>query len=307
VLTLGLTRHRVWHRTEIRVMGSIAELLIDGPAPLVADGVQILRRLGTSWSRFDGRSELARLQAADGRWMPISADLAVALRWSRRLVAETNGWFDPTLLDELVRWGYDRTFREIDTTGRSAPPSAARSRRVDLDVVELSADGTRARLEPGVRLDLGGIGKGLAADLVAADLVARGATAAYVSVGGDIAAAGEPPEDGWLVPVLDPRQGRPFAHHRLHVGGLALSTTALRRWHIGGVNAHHLLDPETGAPSTSPVVAVAVAAASAARAEALAKAALVAGADDGLELLATARVHAWVLVDDDVVQVEPAE
>lgn len=49
--------------------------------------------------------------------------------------------------------------------------------------------------------------RGSAAELVATELVAAGAAAAYVSVGGDVAAAGEPPEDGWLVPLLDPRMG----------------------------------------------------------------------------------------------------
>lgn len=85
-----------------------------------------------------------------------------------------------------------------------------------------------------------------------------------------------------------------------------MSTTALRRWTIGGVDAHHLFDPSTGVRSTSPVVAVAVATISTARAEGLAKAALVAGVDAGLDLLASSHVTAWLLVDDEVVLVEPA-
>ena len=306
MLTLGLTRERVWHRTQVRAMGSVADLVVDGPPALVAQGVRRLEELEACWSRFDASSELARLHAAAGRWTPISPDLAIALRWCRRLVTETHGWFDPTLRSELERWGYDQTFRDIDAAERPAPPSTPRARRARLDDVELSDDGGRALLAAGLRLDLGGVGKGLAADLVAAELVRDGAAAAYVSVGGDIAAAGEPPDDGWDVPLLDPRDGRPFAHHRLCDGGLVMSTSALRRWRIGGVDAHHLLDPSTGAPSSSPVVAVAVAAASAARAEGLAKAALLAGPDAGLELLGDAGITAWMLVDDEVVEVVAA-
>ena len=303
MLTLGLTRERVWHRTEIRVMGTSAELVVDGAPSLVAEGVRRLHELESRWSRFIPDSELAALHTNAGRWTPVSPDLALALRWSRRLVAETGGWFDPTLRTELERWGYDRTFRELRAADLPVPPSVSRRRLARLDAVELSEDGSRARLTPGVRLDLGGLGKGLAADVVAAELVTAGATAAYVSVGGDLVSAGEAPDDGWDVPLLDPRDGQPFARHTLATGGMAMSTTALRRWTIGGVEAHHLLDPETGAPSASPVVAVAVAGASAARAEALAKAALVAGPDAGLDLLSSAGVDAWMLVDDDVVQI----
>lgn len=304
MLTLGLTRQRVWHRTDVRVMGSVAELVVDGPPALVAQGVRRLQELERCWSRFDPAAELASLHDAAGRWTPISADLAVALRWARRLVAETGGWFDPTLRSELEQWGYDRTFREIDTAGRTAPAPVLRRRLERLDAVELSEDGTCARLARGVHLDLGGVGKGLAADLVAAELVRDGAAAAYVSVGGDIAAAGEAPDEGWNVPLLDPRDGRPFAHHTLTDGGLVMSTTALRRWAIGGRDAHHLFDPTSAAPSASPVLAVAVAAASAARAEGLAKAALLAGPEAGLDLLVAAGVAAWMLAGDEVVLVE---
>ena len=125
-----------------------------------------------------------------------------------------------------------------------------------------------------------------------------------MGLGGDIHAAGEPPEGGWPVPLLHPITGARFATHTLHDGGLVMSTTALRRWRCAdGVDAHHLIDPRTGAPSTSDVIAVAVASRSAARGEALAKAALIAGRADSTALLQRAGVTAWIVTADEITHV----
>ena len=304
MLTLSLARERTWHRTSFRVMGSLAELVLDAPASMVPIAVRRLRGLEQSWSRFDPSSELERLHAHAGEWMPISADLAVALRWAQRMFAETDGLFDPTVRGPLEAWGYDRTFREIDAADRVPPelaPTAASA--ADEVGVELDRDGRRARIAPGARIDLGGIGKGLAADRVAHELVRDGAVAAYVCLGGDIHAAGEPPAGGWPVPLLHPSTGAPFATHVLHEGALVMSTTALRRWRCGDVDVHHLIDPRTGAPATTDVVAVAVACRSAARGEALAKAALIAGHGEGVALLRRADVVGWIVGERAVTTV----
>lgn len=306
VLNLALVRERVWLRTELRSMGSTAEILIDGDPPLMAQATRRLHELEACWSRFDVTSELERLHAARGGWRHISSDLALALRWCQRMSAETDGLFDPTVRAALQRWGYDCTFREIDASDRTSPPQhdrgscTAPARTLGF---ELSCDGGRARIEPGSSIDLGGLGKGLAADLISADLLSAGANAVYVCLGGDIHAAGEPPEGGWQVPMLDPRTGVPFAHHTLHDGALVMSTTVLRRWNCGGIEAHHLIDPRTGAPSRTGVVAVAVAGRSAARSEALAKSALIAGEELGARLLTAAGVTAWILTDEAVIVV----
>lgn len=309
MLTLTVQRERTWHHTSFDVMGSVGELVIDGPATMVPKAVARLRALEGAWSRFDPTSELEQLHARAGRWTRVSADLANALRWAARMTRETNGLFDPTIRTALEAWGYDRTFRSIDATARSTPRSTPRSMstvHADGPGFDLDDERRRARIRPGVRIDLGGIGKGLAADLVAGGLVRAGATAAYVCLGGDIHAAGEAPEGGWPVPLVHPLTGSAFAHHVLDEGGLVMSTSALRRWQCGEVDAHHLIDPRTAAPADSDVVAVAVASRSAARGEALAKAALIAGIDAGATLLTRADVTAWIVTAGDVLTIGPS-
>ncbi len=288
---------RTWWRSVGRVMGCPVEVMIDGDRRLVPQAFHRLRALETVWSRFRRDSELNRLMAASGRWVPVSDDLLLALRWCARMRRETGGLFDAAVRPALERWGYDRTFAEIDAARRRPP----RPRRVsDGPTFEIDAERQTARVADGVALDLGGIGKGLAADLVAQESVVAGARGAYVCLGGDIHFAGEPPPDGWPVPVLDPRTGAPVADHPLRGGGLVMSTVALRTWTCGGVAAHHIIDPRTGSPARTDVIAVAVAALSSARAEALAKAAIIAGEVDGLALLRRAGVAAWVITDRGV-------
>jgi thiamine biosynthesis lipoprotein len=149
-----------------------------------------------------------------------------------------------------------------------------------------------------VHLDLGGIGKGYAADRVVAALLEAGATGVCVDLGGDVRVAGAGPYAGaWTVEFLAPELGDRFGAVRLAGGAVATSTTGRRRWKRGGTIVHHLLDPATGRASRSGVATVTVVAADAWWAEVLAKAALVAGAAAGLALLEGAGVDGALVTD----------
>ena len=125
------------------------------------------------------------------------------------------------------------------------------------------------------------------------------------SLGGDIHAAGEPvDEGGWSVPLLHPSTGEPVDHHALYSGALVMSTVVLRRWRRGDVEHHHIIDPRSGTPADTDLIAVAVAAQSAARGEALAKAAIIAGSAEGAALLRSADVKAWMISADRVHRVQ---
>jgi FAD:protein FMN transferase len=298
-----MTEERTWHRSTARLMGSPSEILIDGPAELIALGFARLRQLEQTWSRFLPDSELNRLQEWRGQWLECSDDLVAALQWCLRMHAETRGLFDPSIRTNLERLGYDRTFAEV-VQQSSQPTDEFVADRVP-GLVGLEISNNWVRLAHGLSIDLGGIGKGLAADIVADELIVAGANSAYVSLGGDIHAAGEPvDQNGWQVPLLHPITGDTVDHHALYSGALVMSTVAIRRWARGGVEHHHIIDPRTGRPADTDLVAVAVAAQSAARGEALAKAAIVAGADEGAVLLRSADVKAWMISADrvDVVQ-----
>ena len=300
-MSVGLVHSRTWFRTTAPAMGSTAELLIDGPPSLMPHAIARLDELEQVWSRFRPDSELNRLHEQSSRWVHVSHELFTAFRWCQRLHAETDGRFDPTVRGALEQWGYDRTFRDIDTR-RTAPTTCPAP---GLAGLELRRQDEAVRLAPGMRIDLGGIGKGLAADLLSAELLSHGAVGAYVCLGGDIAVAGIPPDEGWDVPLVHPATDQELATHVVHRGALVMSTVCQRRWRLAdGTEAHHLIDPASGAPCTSDLLAVAVAAASAARAEGLAKAALIAGTERGAALLRAAAVDAWLVSDEGVITVE---
>lgn len=213
--------------------------------------------------------------------------------------AETRGLFDPSIRTSLERHGYDRTFAEIvEFTGPSATVEVGPT--PGLDGLEIS--GNWVRLADNLSIDLGGIGKGLAADIVA------GANSAYVSLGGDIHAAGEPVDgNGWLVPLLHPTTGEPIDHHPLYSGALVMSTVTIRRWTRGDTEHLHIIDPRSGRPADTDLLVVAVADQTAARGEALAKAAIIAGSSEGASLLRGANVKAWMISLDRVHVVQEPE
>lgn len=300
-MSVTLVDTRTWHRTAANVMGSTAELMFDGPATLAPLAFNRLRELEHSWSRFRPDSELNRLHQRPEQWVRVSHELFTALRWSARLHEETEGRFDPSVRTALEQWGYDRTFREID---ESPPPPTTSGSTPGLRGMQLRREDEAVWLPAGLRLDLGGLGKGLAADMLAGELLGLGAAGAYVCMGGDIAVAGDVPAGGWQVPLHHPDTDEPFDHFPLSMGGLVMSTPRMRRWQRGdGSAAHHLIDPTTGAPADTDVVAVAVAALSAARAEALAKAVVVAGSSKGMELLDSFGVDGWIVTEAEVLKV----
>ena len=281
-------------------------VLVDGPSELIPLGFARLRQLEKTWSRFLPDSELNRLQARRGDWLECSDDLVAALRRCRQMHVETHGLFDPSIRSSLEQHGYDRTFAEIVERASQPVSEVVTAPAPGLDGVEIRDNWVR--LDEGLSIDLGGIGKGLAADIVADELIAAGANSAYVSLGGDIQAAGEPvDENGWRVPLLHPATGEPIDHHALYAGALVMSTVMIRRWTRGDAEHHHIIDPRTGHPSDTDLLAVAVADHSAARGEALAKAAIIAGSAEGAALLRAADVKAWLISDDRVRVVEESD
>ena len=301
-IALSITDSRTWFRANATLMGTTAEVLVDGTAEQLAAGFRRLRALESTWSRFQPDSELNTLHRRAGTWTNVSDDLLRALVWAHRMARETGGLFDPSIRRALETLGYDRSYLAGLDSASAAGGVVAAPGLAGLEIDRLNH---RARLAPGLSIDLGGIGKGLAADIVATELVADGARSAFVSLGGDIHACGEPAEGGgWPVPLIHPVTGRTLGVHHLSGGGLVMSTTKLRTWRRGARAMHHIIDPRTGEPSGTDVIAVAVAAASAARAEALAKAAILLGSTNGRVVLAEAGVTAWVITDDSVLTVE---
>ena len=253
-------------------------------------------RLEQSWSRFISESELSRLNRSAGRpetVSPTMIDLIIAMREGWR---ETDRQFDPTLLPAVIAAGYDRS--RLDPTLVTTLPASARSGQ-NLDAIVL--DGMRVTLPSAMTLDAGGIGKGLAADCLAASLMELGAWGCVVEVGGDLRVRGDAPDGiAWRVAVEDPFDAtRTRATVRLTEGGISTSSQRKRRWgQPGSVQTHHLIDPHTLSSAATTVQTVTVLASTAARAETLTKPGFLRPITEYLAWLPT-RGAAGLLIDDE--------
>ena len=260
-------------RRSFNAMGTDVEVLLDAPESATAaaalEGVEAeFERLEQILSRFRPDSELSRLNAA-GRLHAASDDLVRVIELALEARAETDGLFDPTVHDALVAAGYDRTFDDIAADG-AAVVSATRCGG------EVRVVGRTIELEPGIHIDLGGIGKGYAVDR-ACDLLAP-AGPCLVNAGGDLAVRG----GAWPVGVAT---GLTLELSR---GAIATSGRDRRRWQRGVEELHHLIDPTTGRPAETDLVRVTVVAASATEADVLAKVAFLGAAVDAPRVLVTA-------------------
>lgn len=268
-------------RAAFSALGTTAVLLVtDGEA--LAEGERLLRaglaEVDAAYSRFRDDSEIVRLGAYEGRAAPVSPLLAEALDAALRAAAATDGLVDPTVGQAMIDLGYDRDFALVPADGAATHPvpdprPAPGYWRVRLD------PRTRQVVVPrGVRLDLGSTGKAYAADRAAARIAALGC-GVLVSLGGDLATAGPPPEGGWLVGVGDDHRaaapGDPVV--TIRSGALATSSVTRRAWRRGGRAVHHIVDPRTGDVPAPVWRTVTVAARSCVDANAAATAAIVRG------------------------------
>jgi thiamine biosynthesis lipoprotein len=286
-------------------MGTDAHVLVHGPdAAERADAARDdLDELERRWSRFLPDSEISRLneaRAAPALVSPVTGALVAKAVEGWRI---TEGRFDPTVLGDVVRAGYDRSFARIPAVTRSGVSDRRRGcAGIDVDeVVNI------VRLPPRVAFDPGGIGKGYAADLVVARLMAQGCAGACVNVGGDVRVSGRAPGGrSWGVGVLDPFTETPVDTVLVDDGGVATTSRTKRAWFVDGEPAHHVIDPLTGRPAARGLAAVTTVASEAWIAEVFAKAAFVSGLDDGLAFLEAHRV-AGVLTDDEDRHVTTAD
>jgi FAD:protein FMN transferase len=259
------------------------------------DLIPWFRRVEATLTRFDPASPLSQLNRLQGRWTAVPPLLMRAIRAALQAASLTGGAFDPTVLDAMEAAGYSRSF-ELGPTSASAPVPAGRWREV-----QLAPAGNAVWLPPGVRLDLGGIGKGLAVDGALARLGSE--HRALVNAGGDLAIRTTAGDGPILVDVADPyNPSRVMATCGLRQGAVATSSTLGRRW---GRGLHHIINPATGSPAASGVVAATVFGGTAVRAEVLAKAAIVLGPERGLALVEQAGCHGLLVLDGGQTRMTP--
>jgi thiamine biosynthesis lipoprotein len=284
-----------------RCMTTEIELFLDaGEAQDTSMALQSVERffqeVEARFSRFRPDSELAQLNRTPDEAVHVSPELVELIALALEAARVSDGIFDPTVIDALEAAGYDRSIELIRAGGTHPPrPVAPRPGRWQHVAVD-TTDGT-VLLPAGIRLDLGGIGKGWAADQAGAMLQPFGA--GMVNAGGDIRAWGDQPGaqpgQGWLVALDHPkRPDTDLAWLRVVDGALATSSITVRRWEGG----HHLINPRTARPAATNLLSVTALAPTVVQAEVAAKVALILGHEQGLRwLLAQPDVES-VLIDD---------
>jgi len=288
-------------------MGTRVDLvLVGGPDGLEDDLRHRLADLESLWSRFRPDSDVGRLNASRGRPTPVHPDTLDVVERAVYAWRRTRGRFDPTVLPALVGAGYDRTFDDVRTAGDVGDPVRPSPAPGCVGIV-LDRDRSEVWLPPGVQVDLGGIAKGYAADLLVAEALDAGAEGCCVGIGGDVRVAGAGPDgDTWVVGVEDPfHPPAPVAMLGLDDGAVATTARVRRAWSRAGERQHHLIDPGSGAAAWTGLAAVTVVAGEAWWAEVVAKHAFLAGPAGAPGVLAAAEVTG--LLVHDTGKVVPAE
>lgn len=268
-------------------------------AHAAADARLRLERWHRQFSRFEAQSELSRLNSDPRRTVPVTPAMAHFVEAALDAATMTGGLVDPTLVPEIERAGYAESLDlerispgDFVRLGRRSTPARPRPEALWREV-RVDRRACTVTRPPGLRLDSGGIAKGLFGDILA---VALGTHASFA-----VAASGDLRFGGTSRSVRPVQVASPFDDSTLHTFGLvagaaATSGISKRSWiDRDGAPAHHLLDPATGRPAFTGVVQVTALAPTGVEAEALSKAALLSGAERAPDWLP----HSGLVVYDD--------
>ena len=195
-------------------MGTTVHLVVHGDPSLLGIAQDEVHRLEGRWSRFLPTSEVSRLNRRSGEAVVVSPETLELVERACTAARVTEGRFDPTVLGDVLRAGYDRSYEELVAVPPSttvAGPGTASTLRRGVDDIEIDRASSTVRLPAGTGFDPGGIGKGLAADLIADAVDARGAAGVLVNIGGDLRAIGCGPDgDDWSVDLDPAATGEPL-------------------------------------------------------------------------------------------------
>ena len=261
----------------------------------ISHALTVFSDVDRTCTRFDPASSLMQANASPGEWHEVEPECFVALVEAHDAYRRTGGRFDPRILGDLVRLGYDRSFRDgtpATSGGRAVPPRPALPRWRP----RFHVRSRRVRLGP-LPVDLGGIAKGLAVRWAASRLASLPG-GFVVEAGGDCWCAGLAADGGlWRVGVEDPAGSRdPIAVLAVSNRAVATSSVRVRQWQQDGAQVHHLVDPRTGRPGGKGLQAVTVVDCDPAAAEVWSKTLFLAG-NAGIGRLARDRGVAALWID----------
>lgn len=240
-------------RITVRLVSNAATDVVDEQ---LTDALQVFHDVDRTCTRFDPASDLMRANANGTDWVEVTSYCFDALTEAHAAYRRTMGRFDPRVLTDLVRLGYDRSLKHAAPSYRDATALVPRQILPDWKP-EFRRSTREVRLGP-VPVDLGGIGKGLAVRWAAQRL--RGAVGMLVEAGGDCVCRGTAADGrAWHVGVEDPSDPTmTVAVLDVHDSAVATSSVRIRAWQVAGQDVHHLIDPRTGQPGGDGLAAVTV-------------------------------------------------
>jgi thiamine biosynthesis lipoprotein len=273
-----------------RAMNSDILLAAQGTPARVAEGFEEAQKFIQAsegrFTRFSEQSELSELNRSAGMPFQASPDLFSVIALAQHFFHQTRGLFDPSILPDLRRVGYDRSMDLLRQQG-AGPLFESLLSGEHSSFSEMDLDETRGLilLPPGMSLDLGGIAKGWIAEQ-AAVLLSDFSSACAVNAGGDMFLVGLPDgEEQWPVAIEDPLQPEiDLTVIKVDPGAVATSAVTKRVWKQGEKQRHHLIDPRTGEPALTDWLSVTVIAPHAYEAEVFAKVLLIGGSQESEEI-----------------------
>ena len=265
---------------EFFAMDTVMQLRAYGPAAedALAQAEAEIYRLEGVLSCRDEQAALARLNETGGG--TAGEETAALLQPALTLCDQTGGAYDPALGALSEAWGFSTgAYRVPEPAALSAAMQSSGAGRVQLDGISVT-------LTNGAQLDLGGIAKGYAADLLRAQLEKEGVTSATLDLGGDVFVMGRKTDGSdWRIAVKDPADTESYLGVVSAADKFVVTSGVYERYfEENGVRYHHILDPKTGCPAESGLVSVTVLCGNGAWADALSTACFVLGPDGALAL-----------------------
>ncbi|KWX80181.1 thiamine biosynthesis protein ApbE [Paenibacillus riograndensis] len=266
---------------------------------------QMLERMDKEFSRTKEDGELYAVNKAAGKEaVAVSDETLDIVKQSLKYAEEMDGLFDPTIGPLVDLWN-------IGSGGESVPPQAEIDKAKALtnykDVIVDEAAKTVKLAKEGMVLDMGGIGKGYAADRIADYLKEQGLDSAMINLGGSsiIALGNKPNGSPWNIGLQDPDQSRGSQLGTIKISDEVIDASGVyeRFFMQDGVRYHHILDPRTGFPSQNGLKSITIMSPNATDADALSTGVFLMGLEDGMKYLESLpeKVDAFFITDDNKI------
>lgn len=288
-------------RTEF-LMGTIVTVKAYGPGakPAIDEAFARLHDIEDKMSVNIEKSEVSRINASAGRAaVRVSDDVFYVIKKALDYAALTGGSFDPAIGPLVDLWGIGTDHAKIPAQSQIK----AALRLANYQNISLDPETRSVMLKlPGMKLDLGGIVKGYAADEVARIFRKHGVKSAYVDLGGNVSVVGNKPDGRpWRVAIQDPRGQRGSYVGVIEARDMTLVTSGdyERYFEANGKRYHHILSPVTGWPAQSGLMSVTIIGRSSIDADALSTGVFVLGPERGMRLIESLKGIEAVLITKD--------